>query len=1379
MSLEVISYNNRSIIGGGGTGTTGFLTAALPLLINTTSQEISLEIDETLLIKDGKLSVVNTIPSLTNNKGKVLYTDGIVMYWGSVDAPNSYTKKEVDEFFEGLTPIVGYNNTFWDQAYIHSMLTEGNIHGILVDDIAYKSRDNLFTGINTFKGELDTQAIDFTQTIVDPLADPIVYVIPDYKEGRVFYDKTKESLTVFNDNSELKQALGRDTYKRVINLSGQTIVRGTVVYINGVFGDIPTIALASSIVSPDAIIGITLSTIGGGNEGDVMVGGDFLDIPLEFFIPGAPIYISNEIPGGITPIKPSGNNFPFIIGIAQVCTTNGSMFVSPHLAPLTGNVVTHQHSNYIQNQNISAQTANQWISGTGKFDTAVSTPQFQSTIALGTAPLTIVSSTLVSNLNADLLDGYHASEFILASTNPLTGTGTAKYLSVWDTSGTSLTNSIIYHDGENTAIGTTSPLAPVHIRYPSLLQVISNISTGNTGSLQTWTVPTTGVYTITAKGASGGNANPTYHMTIAGKGATVIGDYDLTAGDVITFLVGQQGSNSTATDIYYQSGGGGGGTMVKRGSTVIHVAGGGGGGSWYNSVTKNGQDASITTSGGTGGVAGGTGGTGGGASTSDNPIGSSGAGITSNSGAVYSGTIAYALTGTGTGGTATGGSGGYGGGGAGGFSGAGAGGGYSGGGGGSSSVSAGGGGSYTTGTNQVFTAAGNSGHGMVSVSFKSDGVVLYVENCTSIGFMPSSTEALNNKLAVNGTTLTYNLKITNSAVNGYVWKCTNTDGSGSWSPITASQVYKDTWNASTNTPTLANGTGTAGWYYIVSTAGTNLGYTFAVGDTVIYNGSTWDRVPVAGYTLPTSTASILGGIKVGTGLSIDGSGILSVTSSTYTDTNARAAISLTTTGTSGAATYNSSTGVLNIPQYSAGGGITSGTVTGQLPYWNGTAWTPTSGTGLNWTDATSILTVGSLTVNSVSFPTRIWGGTTDSQLYGLSLLRSASTKGSSLMLTRPDIAGVGLQPDGTTPSPKGYQLTLGRSPFLTDIIIGDGTYTGGVSGDSGTGLSNAYIRFPNYLQGTLITDATGVIASLSHGIAGKFLMSNGPTGTPSWQAVSGTGLGDITGPSSSIDNRIARWDGTTGKILQDSGVLIDDSNNLSTAGTISSTYMTTGNLILGSYVTLYSTATSSVYAAIAKGGIIAMLSDITDSSMIYPTGSGIPIVSSGTSWGTTITNNSANWNTAYADRNKWDGGATGLTAATGRTSLGLGSAALSASTDFATSGHTHSIYLVNNANTSTAYTITASNFILSSDKRLKTCIKPIITEPVNIEYKEFEMKNKLGEKRYGVLAQELVLENPELVCGNEEDGYSVKYIDLLVKEIASLKYRIKKLEEDL
>ncbi|MFZ9959558.1 MAG: hypothetical protein ACO3GP_04130 [Candidatus Limnocylindrus sp.] len=45
-----------------------------------------------------------------------------------------------------------------------------------------------------------------------------------------------------------------------------------------------------------------------------------------------------------------------------------------------------------------------------------------------------------------------------------------------------------------------------------------------------------------------------------------------------------------------------------------------------------------------------------------------------------------------------------------------------------------------------------------------------------------------------------------------------------------------------------------------------------------------------------------------------------------------------------------------------------------------------------------------------------------------------------------------------------------------------------------------------------------------------------------------------------------------------------------------------------------------------------------------------------------------NWDLAYSQRLRWDGGATGLDAATGRTSLGLGTAATTAATDYALAG---------------------------------------------------------------------------------------------------------------
>jgi hypothetical protein len=53
--------------------------------------------------------------------------------------------------------------------------------------------------------------------------------------------------------------------------------------------------------------------------------------------------------------------------------------------------------------------------------------------------------------------------------------------------------------------------------------------------------------------------------------------------------------------------------------------------------------------------------------------------------------------------------------------------------------------------------------------------------------------------------------------------------------------YQGVFNASTNTPTLANGTGSPGDVYRVSVAGTVLGLDLAVGDYVIYNGATWEK----------------------------------------------------------------------------------------------------------------------------------------------------------------------------------------------------------------------------------------------------------------------------------------------------------------------------------------------------------------------------------------------------------------------------------------------------------------------------------------------------------------------------------------------------------
>lgn len=63
--------------------------------------------------------------------------------------------------------------------------------------------------------------------------------------------------------------------------------------------------------------------------------------------------------------------------------------------------------------------------------------------------------------------------------------------------------------------------------------------------------------------------------------------------------------------------------------------------------------------------------------------------------------------------------------------------------------------------------------------------------------------------------------------------------------VTGALDYQGTWNATTNTPTLASATGTKGDYYRVSTAGsTNLdGVTdWKIGDWALFNGTAWEKL---------------------------------------------------------------------------------------------------------------------------------------------------------------------------------------------------------------------------------------------------------------------------------------------------------------------------------------------------------------------------------------------------------------------------------------------------------------------------------------------------------------------------------------------------------
>lgn len=73
----------------------------------------------------------------------------------------------------------------------------------------------------------------------------------------------------------------------------------------------------------------------------------------------------------------------------------------------------------------------------------------------------------------------------------------------------------------------------------------------------------------------------------------------------------------------------------------------------------------------------------------------------------------------------------------------------------------------------------------------------------------------------------------------------------------SSTLYKGTWNAATNTPTLVSGVGTNGDFYRVNVAGSTAidGISsWNIGDTIIFDGNHWDKIELGSTPISLSVA---------------------------------------------------------------------------------------------------------------------------------------------------------------------------------------------------------------------------------------------------------------------------------------------------------------------------------------------------------------------------------------------------------------------------------------------------------------------------------------------------------------------------------------------
>lgn len=163
-------------------------------------------------------------------------------------------------------------------------------------------------------------------------------------------------------------------------------------------------------------------------------------------------------------------------------------------------------------------------------------------------------------------------------------------------------------------------------------------------------------------------------------------------------------------------------------------------------------------------------------------------------------------------------------------------------------------------------------------------------------------------------------------------------------------------------------------------------------------------------------------------------------------------------------------------------------------------------------------------------------------------------------------------------------------------------------------------------------------------------------------------LGDL--PAGTTNGNVFMWDGTAWVIGGNLNTAISNIKN--SAGTTIATGANNSLKIVGSGGTTVTGSGDTITISSTTGGGSGT---VTSVAMTVPTGlsvSGSPITSSGTlavslasGYSIPTTASQSNWDAAYTDRNKWDGGSTGLNASTGRTSLGLGSLATQSSVTLA------------------------------------------------------------------------------------------------------------------
>lgn len=228
------------------------------------------------------------------------------------------------------------------------------------------------------------------------------------------------------------------------------------------------------------------------------------------------------------------------------------------------------------------------------------------------------------------------------------------------------------------------------------------------------------------------------------------------------------------------------------------------------------------------------------------------------------------------------------------------------------------------------------------------------------------------------------------------------------------------------------------------------------------------------YTLPAATASTLGGIKIGSGLSIDGSGVVSAAAPSLTSGAIVSALGFTPANASSVvSSFNTRTGAVT---------LTSGDVTSALGF------TPVSSSSA----ATGSVTVAPAGVASGSYPSQCTIGSMGSVVLSVSgPAMSAGISGNEIILYSSSLPYMGA---GCVHPYSEVTLSDGSTKFAVDVRPGDQ-----MRADASGGTSTTVLGIQSFIMGVdtrwFVINGTATVTS-SHPI----LLADGRWAVPDVEA---------------------------------------------------------------------------------------------------------------------------------------------------------------------------------------------------------------------------------------------------------------------------------------